>query len=257
MRLLVSVASAAEADAARRGGADVIDAKDPLSGPIGAVSLEAFAGIRAVAGDVPVSAALGDHADPDALAHMARQFVAAGATFVKAGFAGVESPARIEALLRSARAAVSGRPVIAVAYADHRSNQSASPFVVADVAARCHVGGVLIDTADKDGPSLFDVLDAPFLRTWIGTCRRSNLVVAVAGRLAPNDLPTASRLGADIAGVRGAACDGGRAGRVSEARVRALKGYLRTLDASSACSRPGWSAITTTVSSVVPAARSK
>ena len=39
MRLLVSVASATEASAALAGGADVIDAKNPLAGALGAVSV--------------------------------------------------------------------------------------------------------------------------------------------------------------------------------------------------------------------------
>ena len=48
MRLLVSVSSAAEASAALAGGADVIDAKDPLAGALGAVSADVLREIHAI-----------------------------------------------------------------------------------------------------------------------------------------------------------------------------------------------------------------
>lgn len=46
MRLLVSVRDAGEARAALAGGAEIVDAKDPARGSIGAVSPEALQGIR-------------------------------------------------------------------------------------------------------------------------------------------------------------------------------------------------------------------
>ncbi|MBM3821162.1 MAG: hypothetical protein FJW14_19395, partial [Acidimicrobiia bacterium] len=61
MRLLVSVADAIDAAAALDGGADIIDAKDPRAGALGAVPLTVFREIHArVGGMRPVSAALGD-----------------------------------------------------------------------------------------------------------------------------------------------------------------------------------------------------
>src|SRR5262249_27258839 len=78
MRLLVSVASAAEALAALGGGADVVDAKDPHAGALGAVSAEVLHGIRAaIAGARPLSAALGDAIDEATIERDANTFVAA------------------------------------------------------------------------------------------------------------------------------------------------------------------------------------
>src|ERR1700730_10562738 len=86
LRLLVSVASAAEASAALAGGADVIDAKDPGAGALGAVSLHVFRDIHArVFGERPVTAALGDAADVDDVERVARAFALAGARLVKVG----------------------------------------------------------------------------------------------------------------------------------------------------------------------------
>jgi hypothetical protein len=47
--------------------------------------------------------------------------------------------------------------------------------------------------------------------------------VVLAGKLTADDLPFARDAGADIAGVRGAACDGGRTGRVAARKVRLLQ----------------------------------
>ncbi len=52
------------------------------------------------------------------------------------------------------------------------------------------------------------------------------LFTALAGSLGEPGLRTALALGADIVGVRGAACDGGRTGRVSVARVAALSAFV-------------------------------
>src|SRR2546427_5313283 len=68
MQLLISVAGPADARAALLGGADVIDAKDPRHGALGPVTLHRLAAIRAAVGGArPLSAALGDAADEDAI----------------------------------------------------------------------------------------------------------------------------------------------------------------------------------------------
>src|SRR5437016_5096196 len=60
-QLLVSVRSAAEAEAALAGGAQVIDVKEPLRGALGRADDAAIAAVvEAVAGRCPVSAALGE-----------------------------------------------------------------------------------------------------------------------------------------------------------------------------------------------------
>src|SRR2546427_8160121 len=65
MQLLVSVADASEGRAALLGGADVIDAKDPREGALGAVRPEVLGELRAAVGaGRPLSAALGDAGPP-------------------------------------------------------------------------------------------------------------------------------------------------------------------------------------------------
>jgi uncharacterized protein (UPF0264 family) len=54
----------------------------------------------------------------------------------------------------------------------------------------------------------------------VDRARQAGLFVALAGKLDAADLPAMAALGADLAGVRGAACAGGRTGRVTAERVR-------------------------------------
>jgi uncharacterized protein (UPF0264 family) len=223
VQLLVSVSSPSEAAAALAGGADVIDAKDPLAGALGAVAPAVLREIRRVVGGTrTLSAAIGDassyaSAERDALACRT-----GGATFVKLGFSGIGSADRAVILLE---AAVRGAPagVIAVAYADSARAGSPTPDAMVDAATRAGTAGILLDTADKDGPGLRALFTAEELAAWTRAAHAAGLLVAVAGKLTASDLLFARDSGADIAGVRGAACEGGRMGHVSVERVRLLR----------------------------------
>lgn len=227
MKLLVSVTNAAEAVDAVTGGADLIDAKDAAAGPLGPVTVDVLTQIHAqVAKSRPVSAALGDATDEHSIHHAAVSFARAGAAFVKVGFAEATKPEKVETLLQ---AAVSGArigggklgDVIAVAYADV-DLEGGSAEALIEIAARAGAKGVLVDTADKDGPGLFALVSQDRLTRWVVRAHANGLLAAVAGKLTARDLPLVAGMGADVAGVRGAACDGGRTGRVSIEKVRLL-----------------------------------
>jgi uncharacterized protein (UPF0264 family) len=226
MRLLVSVSNAAEAIEAVAGGADIVDAKDPGSGALGAVAPDVLREIEAaVNGERPVTAALGDACDEAAIERLADAFARSGAALVKIGFAGVSSSDRIGRLTAAAvRGAAANGGVVAVAYAD-ASDPIGDPAMHRFVAAVARAGarGVLLDTADKTGPGLRALVRPAPLRDWVRHAHEAGLLVALAGKLAADDLPFVQSAGADIAGVRGAACDGGRIGRVSRDRVARLR----------------------------------
>lgn len=227
MRLLVSVRNASEARAALAGGADVIDAKEPLNGPLGAVSSDVLHEIATTIGNAaPVSAALGDICEDDVLerAIAARQ---AGVTFVKIGFAGMRRRQRLEDdVLTLARAA---RPpaLVLVAYADFDVADAPSPAEILAIAAHVRPAGILLDTYDKDGAGLTSLMHACTLTTFVGRAQASGRFVALAGKLTREDIETVQDTGADVIGVRGAACDGGRGGVVTLARVRALCEHMK------------------------------
>lgn len=221
MQLLVSVANADEAAAAAAGGADVVDAKDPTRGALGAVTPAAFARIRSAV-TTPTSAAIGDAEDDESVERDARAFRNAGALFVKVGFGGTSDVARLARILEAARRGAPGA-LVAVAYADAERAGAATPAAVLDAAAHAGATGILLDTADKTGPGVRRLMTAPALADWVRAARDARLRVAIAGQLTAADLSFVRDLGADIAGVRGAACIGGRMGRISSRLVRALR----------------------------------
>jgi len=234
MQLLVSVRSAAEAAAAIAGGADIVDAKEPHAGALGAVSIEVLREIAAaVDRDVPVSAAIGDAVDEATVERSASAFAAAGAWFVKVGFNGVNSEARVAALASAAvRGAGNGSAgrcgVVLAGYADADPEANVSAAALVEIAARAGARGVLLDTAHKQGLGLRALIDRDALAAFVECAHAFGLFAALAGSLTPDDLPFVQEVGADIAGVRGAACDGGRTGRVTAARVRALRNHEDT-----------------------------
>jgi uncharacterized protein (UPF0264 family) len=233
MRLLVSVATAGEASAALAGGADLIDAKDPAGGALTPVSADVFRAIHeGVGGLRPVTAALGNAADEGAIEQTARSFASTGARFVKVGFAGIASAGRVGELTRAAvRGARAGSDkscgVVVVAYADADRAFGLAPFALVAEAARAGAEGLLLDTADKAGAGLRELMDHAALAAFISSVREAGLFVALAGQLKRDDLPFVRDAGADIAGVRGAACEGGRQGTVSAERVRDLRQAIR------------------------------
>jgi uncharacterized protein (UPF0264 family) len=234
MRLLVSVRSADEALAAVAGGADIVDAKEPGRGPLGAVDLQVLRDIVDVLpAAVPVSAALGDFHAGDEAARAVREASALLAPrrvpgFLKLGFHGVARATEVERILAAAVAAArSGNVgVIAVAYAEGRAAGAPDPFEVASAAAASGAAGCLLDTWTKDGRRLPDLLPTAEVRRWVEAVRAAGLLAAVAGGLDAGALRGLRDCGADIVGVRGAACDSGRGGRVEAARVGALKAVI-------------------------------
>jgi uncharacterized protein (UPF0264 family) len=228
VRLLVSVVDAGEARAAAAAGADIIDVKNPAEGSLGAPSPAVIAAIRAaVPAALPVSAAIGDMPNLPGTAALAALGAAhSGAAFVKVGLWGASTEADAIALLRAVREAAPDAVVVAGAYADARRVPHAplAPELLPRVAQAAGVEVCLLDTAIKDGRGLLDWLSPDELTSFVDDARDRGLEVALAGALRAEDLPVVRAAGADIAGVRSAACgDGRRSGPLEAARVRALR----------------------------------
>lgn len=224
----MSVADAVEASAALAGGADLIDAKDWQAGALGAVSVDVLREINLmVSGARPLTAALGDAVNEACVERCAREFAAAGAALVKLGFAGIVTARRVQSLVATAvQGAETGNEhagVIAVAYADADRAGSIPRAHLVDVARDAGAKGLLLDTADKQGPGLRELVTLAELTAWVAEAHDAGLLVALAGRLTVADLSFVRDAGADIAGVRGAACAGGRHGRVMADKVQLLR----------------------------------
>ena len=108
------------------------------------------------------------------------------------------------------------------------------PSSFVQLATRAGARGLLLDTADKSGPGLRGLIAPEVLARWVADAHDAGVFVALAGKLTADDVAFVRDAGADIAGVRGAACEGGRTGRISMSKVT----LLRTLcGAGSACQR--------------------
>src|SRR5581483_9289165 len=153
MDLLVSVRSAAEAEAALAGGAALIDVKEPRRGSLGRADDGTIAAVvRAVGGRRPVSAALGELAERRAVPILPL-------AFAKWGLAGKREHADWPGELRRAAGLLPpGCRPVAVAYADWRRAGAPAPTEVCAFAGAHHWGAFLIDTWRKDGTTLLDWL---------------------------------------------------------------------------------------------------
>jgi uncharacterized protein (UPF0264 family) len=218
-RLLVSVRSAAEAHSALVGGCDLLDAKEPSAGPLGAVSPAVLADILAVAGDHPVSAALGELPAEGPLPLAPPQLC-----FIKVGlahWAGRNWRARL-AEVRSPR-------LVVAAYADHVRAEAPPPEEVLEAAIALRLAAFLLDTAIKDGRTLPEWVSPARLGDLIARAHAAGLPVALAGSLTAERMADLAHLAPDWFAVRGAACDGGRDGVVTVERVRALVTLLHPI----------------------------
>jgi uncharacterized protein (UPF0264 family) len=232
VRLLVSVRSPDEVAASLEGGADIIDAKEPGLGALGPVAAEVLEAIDArVPLDVPLSVALGD-----AVSAASLDAVITGLplrrraqVYLKLAFTGDGGESEVAMLLRAAVGAAARHTaaprIIAVVCADGAGGEPAA-HGIRRAARAAGITGLLVDTAGKDGRTLLDWWSAERLREWVCAVRADGLEVALAGSLGAADLGRIADLGPDVVGVRGAACSGGRTGRVEAVRVRALRAAL-------------------------------
>ena len=229
MKLLVSVVDAAEARLAVAGGVDVVDVKNPAEGSLGAPAPGVIAAVRAVLpAGMPLSAALGDLPSlPGTAALAALGAARSGAAYVKLGLWGPSRAEEAVAVLRAARAAVDGDTrVVAVAYADAARVPSGplAPSELVAAAREAGVDGCLLDTAVKDGRGLLAWLAPEALAAFVADAHGAGLEVALAGELRAEDLPVVRATGADIAGVRSAACrDGRRTAALDPERIARLR----------------------------------
>jgi uncharacterized protein (UPF0264 family) len=220
VRMLASVRSAEEALFAVQAGADLIDAKEPSHGALGAVLPETLRAIvDTVGGRRPVSATVGDlPLEPDSLARVARRNADSGVDFVKIGL--FEQP--FDPTIQALPEAAPGVRLIAVLFADR-----SPPLQVAGRLAAAGWHGVMLDTANKDGGSLRDWTDPDWLADFVRQARAAGLLVGLAGSLRDDDVRPLAGLRPDYLGFRGALCAGtDREECLDPGRVRAVRALL-------------------------------
>src|SRR5262245_50905736 len=181
MQVLISPISLEEARVVCEGGVHIVDIKNAKEGSLGAnfpwVIREVVETARTY--KVACSATLGDLPNKPGTASLAASGAAAtGVNYVKAGLYGVsdypEALCLMKAIVRACRDIDPAIHVVAAGYADYRRFGGLPAMTLVDVARDAGADFVMVDTAIKDGKSLFDNMSQWELQEFIEQSRVHN-----------------------------------------------------------------------------------
>lgn len=239
-RLLVSVRDIGEARTAAAHGAHLIDLKEPVRGALGAVDPAHWVAIRgALPAGVPLSAALGELLDP---APVPLGPEAGAIQFAKIGLAGCGCRPDWTEIWRQAWQRLPPQVErVAVVYADYPLVAAPSPAEVVSCAAAAGCRMLLVDTATKDGRTLFDHLPPARLRELMEQARQQGLGIVLAGSLRLAQLEELRPLQPDYVAVRGAVCWPDRRGTLAGQRVAEWVARLAALQPAPPATDDVWS----------------
>jgi len=212
LKLLISPKNETEAIEAIAGGADIIDVKNPKEGPLGANFPWVIRHIRQVTpANIEVSCTLGEAPNrPGSMALASLGAATTGVNYIKAGLYGLKTLEDAVYLMRSVTKAAkeynSSIKVVASGYADANRISTVEPLLVPEIARESQADIAMLDTAIKDGKTLFTFLTKSQLQCFVDAAHSYGLKAALAGSLQKEDLPAVYALGADVVGLRGAAC---------------------------------------------------
>ena len=235
MKLLISPINKEEAIIVSRGGADIVDVKNPIEGSLGANFPWIIKDVKeALNGKQPISATIGDFNYKPGTASLAALGAAvAGADYIKVGLYDIQTQEQAFKLLINVIRAVkdydSTKKVVASGYSDYKRINSISPLLLAEVAAMARADIVMIDTAIKDGKSTFEFMDEKGLKRFTDIAHGYGLENAIAGSLKLDDLTVLERIGPDIIGVRGLVCGGNRRTAIQQKLVEKLVAECQNL----------------------------
>ena len=185
-------------------GADIVDAKNPSAGALGALPVATVATIRAaVPRTIPVSATIGDPTDDvaatiGAVQHMA----AAGADIVKIGLSREASPEHV--LKAVGKLDLGGARLVGVLLADE-----GIALELVEMARAADFVGLMLDTGDKRRGALPDIAAVDDLRRFVAETHAAGMFAGLAGSLRAEHVPQLLRLGPGILGFRGGLCRAG------------------------------------------------
>ena len=254
-RLLVSVRSLEEVAQAIRGGAHVVDVKEPARGSLGMAEIGVIREIAAFLRDeipapsnsanvpidtdrpgdsphetVPLSVALGELRE-----WVGRRDVPAlpdEVTFAKLGLSDTAGASEWQAEWQRLRHEFDRQrnvPLrwVAVAYADDAAARSVPLDEVFPAAATSGCAGLLIDTFAKQGQTLADFISVAKLAETVQRCHAAGMFLAIAGSLTIDSVQTFSDVNADIIAIRSAACrNANRCHAIDASRVAEFRAAL-------------------------------
>lgn len=231
IQLLVSVRNAKEAVIAHRGGADLIDVKEPTRGPMGRADFRVMQDVlteSSIPKEVPRTVALGELTEGNLIANLRKLASIGVPATAKLGFSKVVTSTH---LLRAfAQAAVTFRnevELVPVFYADHRDIGCPRFELLLDLAEQSGCKTILIDTFAKDGRKLWNWMQPDVLGWLVQLAAAKNIRVAAAGSLGGVSLRRLERPFPAIVGVRGSVCrNGKRDGQLDAELISQTKAIL-------------------------------
>ncbi len=234
MKVLVSPMSVEEAVEALRGGADIIDVKNPKEGSLGAnfpwviksiVMLVKKYGreVSATTGDMPYK--------PGTASLAALGAAVAGVDYIKVGLYGVKNSSEayemINAVVKAVKEYDPNKRVVAAAYADYYRISAVNPLELPEIGAKAKVDGVMVDTAIKDGTTLFDHMRVEQLKEFVRGAHENGMFCALAGNLKWEHIKILKEISPDIIGVRTMVCENGRNSMIKSELVERLVKAVR------------------------------
>lgn len=239
MKTLISPISLEEAMIVANSSADIVDIKNVKEGSLGAqfplVTREIVETIRpyhkegsATLGDLPYK--------PGTAALAALGLLHCGVDYIKAGLHGAKNREEafnmITAIVRTVKAFNPSIKIVAAGYADWRKFDGLSPDDLVSAAKEAGADVVMVDTAVKDGSTLFDNMSHDEIKQFIHQAKSCHLQVALAGSIKESHLPALVELAPDIIGIRGAVCAKGnrQAGITKEALAAFLNAAAEVIN---------------------------
>ena len=229
--LLISPINTEEARESIEGGADIIDVKNPKEGSLGANFPWVIKSIREITPkNMLVSATLGDVPyKPGTISLAALGAAVSGADYIKVGLYGTknynEALEVMKNVVKTVKDYNDDAIVVASGYADAHRVGAIDPMEIPNVAASADADLAMVDTAVKDGKTLFDFMDEEKITRFNDEIHSYGLKSALAGSVKKDQLLTLHKLGCDVVGIRGAACVGGdrNSGKIHRSAVSELK----------------------------------
>jgi len=229
--LLISPINTEEAQEAIAGGADIIDVKNPKEGSLGANFPWVIKSVREMTPKkMLVSATLGDVPyKPGTVSLAALGASVSGADYIKVGLYGTrnydEALEVMENVVKTVKDYNDKALVVASGYADANRVGAVDPMEIPKVAADSGADIAMVDTAVKDGKTLFDFMDENLITRFNQEIHDYGMKSALAGSVKKGQLSILHRSGCDIVGIRGAACIGGdrNSGKIHRNAVSKLK----------------------------------
>ena len=240
MKCLISPTSFEEARVVVDAGCDIVDIKNVAEGSLGAQppwvthkivsELSANGGIFSVAlGDLPNK--------PGTIGLAAYAAAHLGLDYIKAGLYGAtnydEALAMMTSIVKSIRMVSDDAIAVASGYADYKRFGGVACDELVAAAKDSGSDVVMVDTAIKDGKTLFDALSVDEIKAFVDSGHEAGMKVALAGSIGVDDIDTICEIQPDIIGVRGAVCvDKNRKNPITAEGIQTLKKRLAEIPES-------------------------